>query len=247
MQLLSQKQFKMEKSNKFNSDWLSKIMHLSPHKRSGVNFCSSASPGCIEACLNTSGYGRYENVQDARLNRSKLFIEDREQFKVKLYNELTTFSGSCLRKRVNPAFRPNGTTDIFWEKIFPDMFETFDNVQFYDYTKVKSRMIKFINGDFPSNYHLTFSRSEINHNDCLDILKIGGNVAIVFDKLPLTYLGYPVNSGDEHDLRFLDEFGIVGLTPKAKAKKDKSGFMVNSYWSNRFNRLIGRKVSTCKA
>jgi hypothetical protein len=52
-------------------------------------------------------------------------------------------------------------------------------------------------------------------------------VAAVFSELPETYLGKPVINGDESDLRFLDAQGvIVGLVAKGKAKKDKSGFVV---------------------
>ena len=53
------------------------------------------------------------------------------------------------------------------------------------------------------------------------------NVAVVFHKLPETYLGRPVINGDETDLRFLDPKGVVvGLKAKGKAKKDTSGFVV---------------------
>jgi hypothetical protein len=53
------------------------------------------------------------------------------------------------------------------------------------------------------------------------------NIAVVFDKLPATFLGRPVINGDETDLRFLDPRRvIVGLKAKGKAKKDYSGFTV---------------------
>ena len=87
-------------------------------------------------------------------------------------------------------------------------------------------------GPWPSNYHLTFSRSEANEADCRRVLEAGGNVAVVFGcPFPQTYLGATVINGDEHDLRHLDPRGgfIVGLTPKGrKAKRDASGFVV---WS----------------
>ena len=41
-------------------------------------------------------------------------------------------------------------------------------------------MFNFINGEMPKNYHLTFSLNEENYNDSMDILKAGGNVAVVF-------------------------------------------------------------------
>lgn len=241
MQLLSRLQWKMDKSNAYSDEYLSKLMHLLPYKLSGVNFCSHASNGCATACLNKSGMGRTSTAQLGRLKRSRLFIEDRNRFKRQLIAELNSFVNSCEKVNKKPAFRPNGTSDLPWETIYPDLFSMFPEVQFYDYTKVTSRMIKYLDGDFPSNYHLTYSRSEVNHEASVDILNKGGNVAIVFDKLPETYLGFPVHNGDIHDLRFLDDKGIVGLTPKALAKKDKSGFMVNTYYNSHINRLVGRR------
>jgi hypothetical protein len=83
----------------------------------------------------------------------------------------------------------------------------------------------------PSNYHLTFSRSEINNDIAMDLLSKGNNVAMVFDKLPETYLGYKVVNGDETDLRFLDEKNvIVGLkykkvTGKGGGEKNKEAML----------------------
>jgi hypothetical protein len=98
-------------------------------------------------------------------------------------------------------------------------------------------------GEMPANYHLTFSRSEINESDCRAILAAGGNVAVVFKickckprqtckhEVPdgvYTYLGYPVVSGDHDDLRFLDPAGVVvGLKAKGPARADDSGFVVD--------------------
>ena len=83
-------------------------------------------------------------------------------------------------------------------------------------------------GLLPRNYHLTFSRSETNEADCLDVLRAGGTVAVVFANKPDTWHGFPVIDGDKHDLRHLDPRGVVvGLSPKGlKAKRDTSGFVV---------------------
>jgi hypothetical protein len=90
-------------------------------------------------------------------------------------------------------------------------------------------MLAFLDGKLPSNYSLTFSRSETNETQCLEVLKRGGNVAVVFRSkvLPTHWNGFPVINGDENDLRFLDPKGVVvGLTAKGKAKSDTSGFVV---------------------
>jgi hypothetical protein len=74
---------------------------------------------------------------------------------------------------------------------------------------------------------LTFSRKESNDRDVSAAIRNGLNVAVVFDKLPETYLGLPVVSGDDTDIRINDPRGVVvGLKAKGPAKKDKSGFVV---------------------
>ena len=80
---------------------------------------------------------------------------------------------------------------------------------------------------FPSNYHLTFSRSETNDKLAEMVLEMGGNVAVVFrNQLPKTWKGYEVVNGDDNDLRFLDKQGVVvGLIEKGMAKKDTTGFV----------------------
>jgi hypothetical protein len=96
--------------------------------------------------------------------------------------------------------------------------DAFPMVQFYDYTKIPNRR------NVPSNYHLTFSRSETNQQH---VAMTQYNVAVVFDTLPATYLGRTVIDGTETDLRFLDPNNVVvGLKANGKAKKDTSGFTV---------------------
>jgi len=54
------------------------------------------------------------------------------------------------------------------------------------------------------------------------------NIAVVFNKLPKSYLGRKVIDGDLNDLRFKDPLNsIVGLIAKGKARKDNSGFVIN--------------------
>ena len=129
------------------------------------------------------------------------------------------------------VFRPNLTSDLMFEEVEnadgQTLMQKFPDTQFYDYTKSFGRMAKFLNGDFPSNYHLTFSRSEHNETLCDMVLQMGGNVAVVFrDQLPKTWKGFEVVNGDENDLRFLDKQGVVvGLIEKGLAKKDETGFV----------------------
>jgi hypothetical protein len=202
------------------------IMHLSPHKENshGKNVCGHASNGCASACLNTAGRGAFSNVRNARIKKTDYFFENKQEFLSTLSNE--------LRKANNKpsAVRLNGTSDLdFIEllklKLGVDVFTEMPNLKFYDYTKNLKRALKYLGTD----YHLTFSRSETNDDECLEYLRAGGQVAVVFDKLPDTWHGFKVIDGDDDDLRYLDMGGVViGLKAKGKAKYDTSGFVVKT-------------------
>ena len=208
--------------------WTTYVMYLSPHKQNskGKNLCSKASAGCAEACLFTAGRGAMKKIQDARRAKTELFISDRKQFMSKLIEEINLAVRRHNRTDTQFCIRLNGTSDIPWEHIKVDgknIFEIFSDVQFYDYTKDTKRITKNNN----NNYHLTFSRSEDNQVDTEFILASSENVAVVFNTLPTTYRGYKVVNGDEDDLRFLDEKGVVvGLKAKGGARKDTTGFVI---------------------
>jgi len=209
--------------------YLTAILHLAPHKLSGVNICPKASVGCAMACLNTSGRGRFKFTQDSRLNKTKYFLNDRLKFLLQLDNEVKNFKKRAIKQGLKPAVRLNGTSDLLWER-YPikdnkNIMELNSDVQFYDYTKIKNRL----SDKLPKNYHLTFSKSESNDSDIKDLLTTAFNIAVVFkDKLPKNYLGRNVVDGDISDLRFLEPKGvIIGLATKGNAKTDNSGFVVN--------------------
>ena len=202
------------------------IMHLAPSTLSGYNTCPMASNGCASACLNTAGRGRFTATQEARVRKTKFFFEDRDTFMSQLVKDIEAAIRKAAREGMTPVFRLNGTSDIRWETVpvggFRNIMEMFSNVTFYDYTKLQNRR------DIPSNYHLTFSRSEENYAAVDMMMTAGYNVAIVFNELPAVYNGYKVIDGTETDLRFLDEQGVVvGLLAKGRAKKDTSGFTVD--------------------
>jgi hypothetical protein len=202
------------------------IVYLSPSTKSGKNLCAFSSAGCEGACLDTAGRGAMKPIQDARLKKTFFFLNEQETFILQLKQEIKAFERSAGKKNLIPCARLNGTSDVPWHNIGGIMQE-FSHIQFYDYTPNPHRMIQFLRGELPSNYHLTFSRKENNDAHCDLILSMGGNVAVVFDNLPSTWKGYPVVNGDESDLRFLDPKNvIVGLKAKGKGKKDASGFVI---------------------
>jgi hypothetical protein len=206
-------------------------IHLAPASLSGFNVCKDASAGCAAACLNTAGMGAFSNVQNSRIEKTRLFFKDKAIFLSQLIKEITAAVKSAEKQNLTAVFRLNLTSDLPWEKIKlngKSVFDLFPSVRFYDYTKSPERMTAFLAGEMPQNYHLTFSKSETNGAIAESILKSGGNVAMVFRKsLPSKWLGAEVVNGDETDLRFLDGAGkIIGLVEKGKAKKDESGFVI---------------------
>jgi hypothetical protein len=212
--------------------YVTKGIHFAPANLSGYEVCGSRSKGCTIACLNTAGRGQMQNTQDSRIAKTILFFKNKLPFMEKLAKEITSGIKSAIKKEMTAVFRPNLTSDLAWENIKDangqTLMQKFSQTQFYDYTKHYKRMEKFINGEMPENYHLTFSLSEENEKDALKVLDIGGNVAVVFrDQIPATWRGREVINGDENDLRFLDKQGgyVVGLIEKGLAKKDETGFV----------------------
>jgi hypothetical protein len=229
MKLLTTANAKIRKGEKLGYQTFG--IHLAPASLSGFNVCKDASAGCAASCLNTAGMGVFSTVQNARIEKTRLFFKDKALFLSRLFKEINAAIKSAKKKELTAAFRLNLTSDLPWEKIKlhgVSILELFPEVTFYDYTKSPERMTAFLAGEMPKNYHLTFSRSETNGAIAESILKSGGNVAMVFRKsLPSKWLGAEVVNGDETDLRFLDGAGkIVGLVEKGKAKKDESGFVI---------------------
>jgi hypothetical protein len=178
----------------------------------------------------------YKGVEAGRVKKTEYFLSNRNEFMFQLKKEIETAIRLNVDKAI-PVFRLNGTSDLPFEKyrIFEggkNIFELFPDVQFYDYTKNHIRFTK----ELPTNYHLTFSRSETNDKKSLELLNKGFNVAMVFNKLPDTYKGFTVVNGDKDDLRFLDAKNvIVGLKYKNITGKNadnslafKSGFAIDT-------------------
>ena len=227
-------------------DVLTNGLMFAPTKWSEYNTCSTASFGCGGNCLVESGHGErhmqyngIHTVHIARMIRTILFFEYREQFLNKLFNEKTNFEKKANRLNKVCGVRLNTMSDIKWEKIKvkdnKTFFELFPNVSFYDYTKDVNRDITHI-----PNYHLTFSLNEKNSLLIGLAFKKGMNVTVVVRNKkqgrewlpkPKTYsihgLTKDVVDGDEHDYRPIDgKNKFVLLNPKGKdTPKDQTGFV----------------------
>ena len=220
--------------------YITAIQYLSPYMDSGVNLCPMAKVAkCHEPCLKSAG--RMGMAYNARLSRTKLYLNNPAEYFNTLVTEIKAFIKKAERKGLTPLVRLNGTSDIRYENIgfvfegvyFRNIFEYFPDLQFYDYTKIPNRF-NSMNGlsDFPKNYDLTFSYSGADgfqkYND--RALKAGVRIAAVFDRvenIPVTFHKRKVVSGDNTDVRHLDAQNvIVALYAKGKARKDTSGFVI---------------------
>ena len=223
---------KVMKGNKLQDKYWSVILHLAPSnladgKRTVCPYAKTAM--CEEPCLNTAGLGGvYPSIQNARVRKTLLFLDEYETFMEQLVDDINRFIRACERKDKKACVRLNGTSDIQWEHQLykgKTVFEMFPSVQFYDYTKIPTRKIEGID-----NYHLTWSYSEANKKYAKLFDAVPNNKAVVFRKaLPSFFKGVKVIDGDKHDMRFLDEDNVVvGLKAKGKARKDYSGFVIDN-------------------
>ena len=233
------------------------VLHLSPANTSGNEVCPARTKFCTAVCLNISGRGgirilpkmspeeraRINNIQAARLRRTKMFFYERRRFAELLERDieyaleyLESHSVKEIRSgkpvferlapgdpRMIPCIRLNGTSDIEWETLpmirGRTVMEAYPDVQFYDYTKLPKRRT-------PRNYHLTYSWNEQKRaaERSEYYFAVGVNTAVVFstrrgDPLPETWRGRRVIDGDEYDMRFLDPRGVyVGLRAKGFAR-----------------------------
>lgn len=203
---------------------LARVLYFTP----GI-FCPGATPGCRQSCLgHTSGRMRFQTHTEARDARAALLLERPQLFLKRLRAELTLLETDALQHGLQPAVRLNGTSDLFWERLCPELFADYPELQFFDYTKLHRRMLDFLECTFPANYHLTLSVDAKSTDKAIHVLNRGGNVAAVFwPEIPDTWWGFPVIDGDAHDARFLDPAGVVvGLTAKGFARVDVHGFTI---------------------
>lgn len=214
--------------------YLTGILYLAPATVTKYNTCSMAKLAqCDKACLYSAGRGAFNNVQQSRIDKTLYFFEARDEFMLQLAKNISALVKKSHSKGLKPLVRLNGTSDIRWETIQVansglNIFEFFPDVQFYDYTKDVNRK------DLPKNYDLTFSYSGVESFKpyVFKAQSKGMRIAVVFRKessIPTFFKGIKVVSGDNSDVRHLDDQGvIVGLYAKGAAKRDNTGFVVNN-------------------
>lgn len=205
------------------------ILYLSPATESGIiNTCLFATIECMLACLGAhAGRNVMTNNKLSRLWKTHMLVENRALFLDCLRWDIGMIIRRAAKLGMKPAVRINGSSDMPW--IVMLLSAEFPDVMFYDYTKLPKPYLRT-----RSNYSITFSYSGHNIAHAMDALSHGVNVAVVFNTrkgqpLPESWNGYRVIDGDAHDLRFLDDKGVVvGLRAKGAAIKQDSAFIVKS-------------------
>lgn len=205
-------------------------LYLASSDASSINVCPKSSM-CRESCLVGSGYAKIDalshntNVQDARILKTRLFFANKPLFMRLVCMEINRGIRKAERLGMEFSVRLNCTSDISplaFRFNGKNILEIYPNVMFYDYTKVNNYWSIAEKYD---NYYLTFSRdgSKENEEECLEWLRRGNNVAVVFgvtktSELPKKWKGYGVLVGDDYDYRVWDKLQsgkqIVGLIYK---------------------------------
>jgi len=212
------KSVKHLKAGKFGE--LTYALYLAPAKTSGYEVCPGRTKECTLLCLNESGLNtmvqsiKGDVINDSRITKTKLFFEHREFFMEWMIAEIKAAQRKAIRMTYAFSVRINNTSDISPEDFQlngQNILQMFPEVQFYDYTKVASRvdLMKIY-----KNYDVTFSYTGYNLTACQEMLLNKIRVAVVFKNVPENFMGYPVIDGDENDLRYRDEAVIIGLKYK---------------------------------
>lgn len=189
---------------------------LAPHSTSGYkhNLCPKASSECKKNCLGFTAGGNKQYPETAfrsKLLRTHYMAEHPEHYARLVSHEIGENEKWSEKHGYKPGFRPNVTSDIPYEHLMPKkFFDRHHKTQFYDYTKVASRLK---NKDLPHNYSLALSHTgtghdESNDHDAIKHLENGGVVAMVHQKGKVkpthvedvqTGRRWPIVNGDEDD------------------------------------------------
>ena len=199
---------------------------------SGFNVCPN-SEYCKDNCLNGSGHNRLDrlskkgSIDRSRIIKTRLFFANREVFMRIMIHEIEKERKKAEKNGTFFSIRLNCTSDInpiAFTLEGKNILEIFPDVQFYDYTKVPSRIAV---AEKYSNYDITWSidGSEKNREIGLEFLKNGGRVAVVYgeNNMPKTWYGYECGNGDETDYRPSDIAPVCALKVKKTANNYVNG------------------------
>lgn len=192
--------------------WFEIILHLAPHTLSGYNTCKWSTEGCRTLCLNSSGFsGRFDAIQNKRIERTKMLFEDTENFLKLLDAEITYYKAVAKQMKMKLLVRLNGTSDIQWDEYLLEnksLYERHLDTVFINYTKHLNYKAK------TPNHFVVYSVQQDTIQKGLKILENGGTIAGVFSKVPSSFMGWEITDGDEHDAIHLHQNKFLGLKYK---------------------------------
>jgi len=237
-------------------------LSLSPaDDRHGINTCPKASTECKSACLaHTSGaMARAKATQDAKKRKTDALFKSPEDMAIALHHHISKEEKAAKKDGTySYSARMNTTSDIP-QSVYHGLRKAHPDTQFYDYTKEHKQVLHNLkHKDEPghNNLHLTFSSTGVHHDEsnwhhCREVLKAGGNVAMVSrsknaikgkeqtakNQLPHTVHDHdtgekwPTLDGDgrSHDLaghgdaRFLDKPGHIAMLHLKGVNPKKAG------------------------
>lgn len=159
--------------------WLLRGLAIAPADVGGREVCQWRSAGCTAACNGLfSGGNNMPNTRRAMIERKMMFFERRPQFKEQLLSEIASLQARADREGLRVAVRLNVSSDIVWERVFPELFREFPRVSFYDYTKAALRH----RPELPENYSLSHSVSERSkYADIVAAIAAGRNIVAAFN------------------------------------------------------------------
>jgi hypothetical protein len=196
------------------------------------NVCDWAGH-CVIACNGLfAGMNNTPSTRVALIGRNILYWDFRALFLAKLRAELLAFVKLCKRTGRIPAVRLNVSSDIVWERAFPDILAivTENGGVAYDYTKAPIDK----RATLPPGYYLSHSFSEkTTFSEVCKVIDSGRNLIVAFDSAydpPKGLFGalpsavtfrcretgaertIPVFNADRHDIRIpaLDGRGRIG-------------------------------------
>jgi hypothetical protein len=188
-------------------------LSLAPADLSGEwNVCRYAGR-CREACLATSGNGRYGATQRGRVWKTRWLATQPLHFLRVLVDEIDRIKVDAWSAAGwTVSFRFNVLSDLPWESIAPWLVQRLADrgIRCYDYSKWPTSK----RADAASlGYEVCQSVHE--HTTDAALVTMPHPVVVVDIKrgkpLPATYMGRPVVDGDRSDARFLDPAGSVVL------------------------------------
>ena len=201
---------KIDKSMKLFPEYEATILQMLPGKDVCVNY-----KGCIKTCLAFTGFAKiFPSVNKSRQAKKDLYVNQKSVFMKQLVKEIALQEKRAYKKVKKAVVRLNGFTDIDWEKQEFDytgrnIFNSFPNVQFYDYTADANKVLN----NQHKNYHLTFSHKSGKDSDntieCMSLFQDGINIAVVDNPSNREKFGTISIDGDQSDFRFLDKSGSI--------------------------------------